>query len=206
MIDYKMNAKFVLIIIIASFINANCQQRVDTLLFDLINQHRLEIGVGELEWSDKLYDLGKLQTDYHYNIFNDSIVPDERKLHHVQHDTFELDDRAISKNIKFDAIGENLLYFNVLGMSDEEVAEKAFDLWFTSNIYSEGDMILNHKEMMEVDVWNYGSITSVIIDKMTLCYFNFYKMSFECLVIENEVMVFVFTASVSTDSRDQSNF
>lgn len=190
------------ILILITFSSLFSQSRIDSLLFDIINKHRIEIGVGELEWSDKLYDVGKLQTDYHYNIFNDSILPTERKLHHVQNDTFDLDDRAISKNIKFDAIGENLLYFNVLGMSDEEVVQKAFDLWFTSNIYSEGDMILNHKEMMEVDVWNYGSITSVIIDKMTLCYFNFYKMSFECLVIENEVMVFVFTASVSTDPRN----
>jgi hypothetical protein len=200
MIDYKMNAKFVLIIIIASFINANCQQRVDSLLFDIINQHRLEIGVGELEWSDKLYDLGKLQTDYHYNIFNDSILPTEIELYHVQYDTIDLGDRAKNKNINYDAIGENLLLINLKDLTDDEIAQKAFDTWFNSNIYSDDDDDpINHREMMEAGVWEYGSITSIIIDKMSLCYFDTYGMFFKCDDIEKELIVFVFTAAVLID-------
>lgn len=150
-------------ILVIAFIVSNsisfAQTKLDSMLFDRVNQYRVSNGLHKIIWDTRMYKVADNQSKYMY--LTGSVTHNQDTIYYQEGDTFVIEKDFVSRFSKHldrnnDTLiygaGENLLMLGYLiNAPIEQTVECMLELWITSP--SHNALLLDYTMV-------YGSISS----------------------------------------------
>jgi uncharacterized protein YkwD len=168
--------KLIVIAFFAISFSSKAQNRLDTLIFDLVNTYRVENSLSPLKWSNEAHTVAKNQAEYCSRI---KYVLHDQTDSTVNDSVFKIEPEFEKRFTKCGVqlvgkdwiIAENLSVY--VDTTDnytiplEKVAEKTISGWKTSP---------EHNAMMLMPDLEYSSIANVISDKYVKTVFDVFTL------------------------------
>ena len=106
------------------------QTKLDSLIFENVNEYRIENGLSPWEWDSRVFLVAEKHNTYQVKISDISHKELQDVENHVE--VSDLSQRFDSVFVNWTHCGENTAVVNTLGMTLEEIAIKTVEMWIAS--------------------------------------------------------------------------
>ena len=161
-----MKRILVILILFFYFSPTFSQTKVESILFNKINDYRKEKNIPMVEWGDVVYKVAIDQTDY-MSKTNNCTHDQQPETDHFTNFDRELFRKKFKKqgiDTDYHTVGENCyIGYNISHLSNYEISKKVFNAWLNSP---------HHHEILLDDDFNFAAVAIFLYNDNVYSSFN----------------------------------